>query len=323
MAGGFFRENIYEEIVPPQPIVLKDLPKISSDIAKPSVSRALDEATSSTDESGDGLEPEVVIGDGNAVGVPHITIEDFPMPVDEKEIIDLSEKEQVMRKENTESHNAIEIENSLDSMESNEEKIYSNNGNIHIIENSASLEASEQKITKVEKLNLTGNEDPQGTANRIKVGRESSDNVTIDIVTSTEEYENKISSEKDLKTFEDELNDFEDEIKKKKRLIEQLLSNRRAPIVSEPSSSTKSNVGDIYDEKLFEEKPYGEISPQQESNLGDNNESTNEATSVSSAMETTDETARDVCDGEVPEPSVKDIPAQNEFEGKTYVSRFK
>ncbi|XP_028401708.1 DNA repair protein complementing XP-G cells homolog isoform X2 [Dendronephthya gigantea] len=319
MAGGFFREISNEDVVHPQPILLKDLPKITSDIAKPSVSGALDEAASSTDESGDGNEPEIVynetfpyrsskkvIGDGNGVAVPHITNEDFPKTVGEKEVIYLSEKEQPMQKESTESNDLVLVENRLDSVGSNEQKVDSNNGNIHTNANPPSREPSEQKV------NLTSNEDLQ-----IEVGRELSENVTIEIAPSTKEHEDKKDSEKDLTTIEDELDDFEDEIKKKKSLIEQLLSNRRPSVVNE---SANSNVGNISDEKLSEEKPFSEISPQRENNFknDDKDSSSDETKNLPSAMAIMDESVRDISDCEAPEPAVNDISAQNEFEGKTY-----
>ena len=66
MAGGFFRENTKDDDVQLQPFVLKDLPKISSEVAKPSVSISLDEATSSTGESSEELEYEDVVDESAA-----------------------------------------------------------------------------------------------------------------------------------------------------------------------------------------------------------------------------------------------------------------
>lgn len=95
MAGGFFREDTKDDEIEFQPFVLTDLPKISSKIAKPSVSVALDEAASSTGESSDEHEFEDIADDSrvlpaesadlllemsNIVSIPEFPVRDLPGP---------------------------------------------------------------------------------------------------------------------------------------------------------------------------------------------------------------------------------------------------
>ncbi len=353
MAGGFFRENSNVNEVELQPFVLKDLPKVSSNVAKPSASLSLDATTSSADESSDDQEFEHVsvlptesasdvMKQSNNFGSPQIHGEDILKQNNADESADLSDaviRKHIAHEKNRNSNDAVPKEISSDPVQSNELKVDINNDKIHSIENIRTLGGDISENMPIDNEYSI----EEGGDRRLSLSHSPDDILHTTCISSTsssisklpetgEICQQELSPERvDLDT---ELDDLEDEINQKKRLIEKLLSNRpTSKTIKSPSDETE-NVGNSLEEKSLCDEGQNstsmqvcaasDISLEHENNSRNSSDSKNAGSNPSTAMKTGDSVAnsfaQDMCDTETSQPTEIDAPVPNEFEGITYVS---
>ena len=341
MAGGFFREDNNVTEVKLEPIVLADLPKISSNVAKPSVSLSLDAATSSGGESSDERELEDVAGSvfqmesandlmkqSSNFGTSHIPTEDIHKQNHAKVISEL-----VTEAENKNSDDVFPKENSSDSVRLNEEKIDLDNGKIPSVEIDKTLSEEIGGNIPIDNKGSV-NEGADETLSFSQSPDDLVNNVTtcFSSTTSSGQKSSEIREQQELspeRTIETELDDLEDEINEKKRLIEKLLSNRRTSNIIKSSSDANESVGNLLEEKSLSDMGQNDNSMRggaasDTGSLGVRNETKNAECNFSTAVETEDSfvsiSTHDVCETETAQAPEIDAPTPNEFEGITYVS---
>ena len=318
MAGGFFREDNNRDDTERQPFVLQDFPsKILNSLAKARV--GLDVATSSAGESSDD-ELEEVADEHTSKDSMEKSILDMVEQNNATDHSDMSPeaiKQQVKEHEIRDSSNAVRLQSISDPAELTADI---GNDNEHSKENSGTLgEETSDNIT-------IDHEDCHITRSISQLSNDIVDNDATCISTvgssvqesskSREVYQQDVSPDQTISSFGTELDDLEEEINKKKRLIEQLLSNRRMSDIT--SSDEKQNVQiDEYspmDERTkknpIEEYTLNEGSLQHENYATDNSGNTN--------TEVSDPSAHDI--SSLGMSTSVDASTPNEFEGITYVS---
>lgn len=142
---------------------------------------------------------------------------------------------------------------------------------------------------------------------------------TSDVGESSEEK--AISDKTIISAFDTELNDLEDEINQKKRLIEKLLADRRMSTMTESQSCAKGSVANfaLKDKGFGNEEQDVDISLEHESEFKDN-ESRDAESNLPTATDIRDGNADSVGNIEASRLTENDVPPPNEFEGVTYVS---
>ncbi|CAB3998899.1 DNA repair complementing XP-G cells homolog [Paramuricea clavata] len=331
MAGGFFREDGNVDEVELKPFFLKDLPKVSSNVAKPSMSMSLDAATSSTGESSDDQEFEDIA----AKVLPTESASDlmkqsnnFGIP--EREATDLSNivMRQATGKEN--KNDAVRKEGISFPVESNELKMDINDDKVHSNENSGTLTGEISGNIPIDNEYFV-EEGGDGTLSSSQYSNDTLDDSNTCVSTASssipklsetgEICQQELSPEKTINT---ELDDLENEINQKKLLIEKLLSNRRTSNMS--PSDAKENVGNLLEEKSLCDEGQNnlsmqvcaasDISLQHGISLSNDNESKNAGSNPSTT--TSDDIAIPLSDTGTSRPTEIDAPVPNEFEGITY-----
>lgn len=355
MAGGFFREDGNVEEVQLQSFDLKELPKVPKNFES-SVSLALNVASSSTSESSDVeefddvaakvLSPVLTNDENRQAQIP--TEHTLKLNIAEQATVlpDAFPRQQVIGTENINSNDTAPMESKSNPVELNGIGMHIDNDNVHSVDNSRKLcdEASDNKLIDIKDSIL---EDTAGNrSSETLVLSEHSKDVLNSNTSPTftdgssiqkSSETGKISQsesipERNVSSFDTELDDLEDEINQKKRLIEKLLSDRHK-IFTSPSDA-KKNVGNLLQEKSLgdegqnnnsmEDCTPSETSLQYENNLCDNNDSrnsgTNRPTTIITGDDISNSAAHDVCDTDTSRQIENVQPVPNEFEGITYVS---
>ena len=324
MAGGFFREDGNVDEVELKPLFLKDLPKVSSNVAKPSVSMSLDAATSSTGESSDDQELE-------DVAAKVLLTESASDLMKQSNNFGIPEREATTGKEN--KNDAVRKEGISFPVESNELKMDINNDKVHSNENSGTLTGeisgnipidNEYSVEEGGDGTLSSSQCPNDTLDDSNTCVSTASSSIPKLSETGEICQQELSPEKTVNT---ELDDLEDEINQKKRLIEKLLSNRRTSNIS--PSDAKGNVGNLLEEKSLCDEGQNnlsmqvcaasDISLQHGISLSNDNESKNAESNLSTTT-TSDDIAIPLPDTGTSRPTEIDAPVPNEFEGITYVS---
>ena len=356
MAGGFFREDGSVKEVQLQAFDLKGLPKVPSNVVESSVSLALDVESSSTNEGSDVEESNDV--ESKVLFPVSANDENNQTQISTKRILkqniaqqttvlpDVIPRQQVIGTENINLNDTAPMQSKSNPVELNELRMDVDNDNVHSVDNSRKLcdEASDNKSIDIKDSvvkDTAGNLSPETlvlsdhTKDILNSNKTltSKDGSSIQKLSETGKISQPESGpERNVSPFDTELDDLEDEINQKKRLIEKLLSDRR-PISTSPSG-VKENVGNFLQEKSLSDEGQSnnsiqictpsETSLQYENNLSDNGDSRNVGSNRPTAIMTGDDigysAAHDVCDTETSQQTetVRSVP--NEFEGITYVS---
>ena len=318
MAGGFFRDNSKDDEMKRQPIVLKDLPKVPSNVAQPSVSLSLDATTSSAGESSDEQESEDLSGNAcqtesandlikqsNKFGTPHIPTKDIQN--DTKAVTEL-----ITEEENKNSDNAIE-ENASKTLQLNNGKL--DNGKVHSIGNCTTLNGGMGK-------NIPS--DNKHSVEENTVGMLSLQFPDPSVSSNQKSPEISEIDQRDLtpeNIIETEMDDLEDQINEKKRLIEKLLSNRQTSKFIKPPSDAKESVGNLVEEKPLSDNGQDNTTVSDASSLGNGNTNNISRSDLPNSMETeANSSVHDVCNARTSQKTEINTPLPNEFEGITYVS---
>ena len=356
MAGGFFREDGSVKEVQLQAFDLKGLPKVPNNVVESSVSLALDAESSSTNagsdvEESNDVEAKVLFSvsanDENnqtQISTEHILKQNIAQQT--TVLPDVITRQQVIGTENINSNDTAPMQSKSNPVELNELRMDIDNDNVHSVDNSRKLcdKACDNKSIDIKDSVV---EDTAGNlssetlvlSEHTKDILNSNTTPTFTDVSSIQKLsetgkisQSESSPESNVSPFDTELDDLEDEINQKKRLIEKLLSDRRT-ILASPSDA-KENVGNLRQEKSRGDEGQSnnsmqiftpsETSLQYENNLSDDGDSRNVGSNRPTAIMTGDDignsAAHDVCDTETSQQTetVQSVP--NEFEGITYVS---
>lgn len=361
MAGGFFREDSKAAEVEVEPFILSDLPKVSNKVAQASVSLSLDAEASSTDESGGEEEFEDVavnvlptastsdtmrlskngsqVDNSGGDDVSHISASG-------SNTLDLSQFSFV---NHPKSKNLVENAGLSDAAVG--QQVCSNEGS-----NSKVASSKETELDEVQLIGLkmdtdddkfyasTTGKKTDGDASHIVINNDNSSgdktvsssqttSLAMDSSVACSSIQNQPAAE-NLSLQESvpetiiELDDLEDEINQKKRLIEKLLSTRGTLNAFKPSSDAgEVSLGDK--NSLSEQVDVASgVSLEQEKASSDEREINNaQVNNTTSAIESTDDIPSSTALDGIGDPgnlrgNAIDLPPVNEFEGITYVSTF-
>lgn len=342
MAGGFFREegNVHEEQI--QQFDLKKLPKVPQNFVESSVSLALDAASSSASDSSDAEESQDVaskvwsslsasdVNKQAQISIEHILKQNIAEQT--AALSDAILRQQVTETENINSSDKTPLDNTSRPVELNELRmdIDSDDDSRKLCDDASENKAIDIKDPVVQDATEILSEHTKNVLNSSTAPTGSSSIQKLPEAGKISQPE--LSPEKKVSSFDTELDDLEDEINQKRRLIEKLLSDRRPSNITKSSSDANESGGNLLDEKTFSNEGQknnsmqictpSENSLQHENISGDSNDSRIAGSDRPTAVMTGDgicnSVAHEVCETSQQTEIVQPVP--NEFEGITYVS---